>query len=443
MNNHRTIVAVEIGSSKIKGAVGEVSPDGILTVKHIEEERQSPNFVRYGSVQNVKEVANVLNRIVMKLNNRISPAKISAVYAGVGGRSMMSIRRHVETTLPDDTEITPEIVSEILGRAENIPNPDRQVVETVLGEFKVDNMKVNRPVGTIGSAVSAEVEVISCRQQILRNLSLAISEKLGLKINGYVVRQTAMADMVLSEEEKELGVMLADCGAETTTVSIYKGGFLISMVTIPLGSRHITRDIMSRNYSEERAEELKRAIGNALPDSKEERQHRAEGIENSTEINNYVAARAGEIAVNILERINEAGLSPQDLPEGIVVAGGGSQLAGFLELLIEQSGLPVRRATIPSSVRSGSLKLHLGNEIDVVSLLHHLAAEPDTHQCTMVPVEEKPAAPETPEDEDQENYIEEKVGGRTSRLSRIFIEKIREIINPTDDEGDMGFDDEE
>ncbi|MDE7388768.1 MAG: cell division protein FtsA, partial [Muribaculaceae bacterium] len=90
MTSKRKIVAVEIGSSKIKGAVGEVAPDGTLTVNAIEEERPSPKYVRYGQVQNVKEVANVLNRIVLKLNNCISPAKISAVYVAIGGRSLIS-----------------------------------------------------------------------------------------------------------------------------------------------------------------------------------------------------------------------------------------------------------------------------------------------------------------------------------------------------------------
>ena len=253
MNKSRHIVAIEIGSSKIKGAVGEVEPGGSLTVRAVEEEKQSPNYVRYGGVQNVKEVANVLNGIIMKLNNRISPAKVSAVYLGVGGRSLMAVQRQIDITLPEELEITHDMVDELLERAKSSLNPDREVVEVEPGEFVVDNMSITVPVGTVGRTMSAEVNVINCRAQMLRNLNLAVTEKLGLKINGYVVRQTALAEMVLTDDER-LGVMLVDCGAETSTVSIYKGGVLRYLNTVPLGSRHITRDIMALHYSEERAE---------------------------------------------------------------------------------------------------------------------------------------------------------------------------------------------
>ncbi len=438
--SNRIIVAVEIGSSKIKGAVGSVAPDGTLTVSHIEEERLSPNFVRYGAVQNVKEVANVLKSILMKLNNRVSPAKISAVYAAIGGRSLMAIDKRIDTTLHDETEITSDIVEEILGRAESIIDPDREVVDVVPGEFMVDNMTVASPIGTIGSCISAKASVISCRQQILRNISLAISEKLGLKINGFVVRQTAIADMVLTNEERQLGVMLADCGAETTTVSIYKEGFLRSLVTIPLGSRHITRDIMSRNYSEERAEEIKKGVGNAMPESHDSSRLRHEGIDDS-EINNYVAARAGEIVINILERISEAGMTAQDLPAGIVVTGNGALLAGFNSLLAEQASLPVRTATVPATVRRANPRMQLGNEIDVVAILYHLASIP-TVACVVMPqpvaapATEPSAATSNPQEEE---YVEEVVKTRKSIFS-MFKHTIAEIINPSDDTEEESFD---
>ena len=73
--------------------------------------------MRYGGVQNVREVANVLNGIIMKLNNRISPAKVSAVYLGVGGRSLMAVQRQIDITLPEELEITHDMVDELLERA--------------------------------------------------------------------------------------------------------------------------------------------------------------------------------------------------------------------------------------------------------------------------------------------------------------------------------------
>ena len=382
MNKSRHIVAIEIGSSMIKGAVGEVEPGGSLTVRAVEEEKQSPNYVRYGGVQNVKEVANVLNGIIMKLNNRISPAKVSAVYLGVGGRSLMAVQRQIDITLPEELEITHDMVDELLERAKSSLNPDREVVEVEPGEFVVDNMSITVPVGTVGRTMSAEVNVINCRAQMLRNLNLAVTEKLGLKINGYVVRQTALAEMVLTDDER-LGVMLVDCGAETSTVSIYKGGVLRYLNTVPLGSRHITRDIMALHYSEERAEELKKAVGNANPHGNMQSGLRLEGIDD-TEINNYVSARAGEIVVNVAEQISYAGLSAADLPSGIVVVGGGSMLAGFCDELGDFTNMTVRRGTLPSSVKQASgSKIRMADDVDVIALLYKLSKEA-TAPCVTV-----------------------------------------------------------
>ena len=136
-NTSSYIVAIEIGSSKIKGAVGQIDASGALTVKGIEEENQHPNFVRYGCVQNVKEVANELNRVIVKLNNRISPEKISAVYLGVGGRSLKTTPATLSLSLADDTEVTCEIVERLLSRA-RVAGTDMELLDVVPEEFQVD-----------------------------------------------------------------------------------------------------------------------------------------------------------------------------------------------------------------------------------------------------------------------------------------------------------------
>ncbi|MDE7387827.1 MAG: rod shape-determining protein, partial [Muribaculaceae bacterium] len=346
-----------------------------------------------------------------------------------------STQRRLNQLLPDETEITPEIVEELLGRAVSNVDADREVVKVAPGEFRVDSMEAENPVGTIGSSISADVGVISCRQQMIRNISLAISDKLGLRINGKVVRHVAIADMCLTSDERERGVMLVDFGAETTTVSIYKGGYLRSLVTLPLGSRHITRDIMSRNFSEERAEEHKKAIGNAILQSPEAARMRNAGVDDS-EINCYVAARAGEIVVNILERVNEIGLTPHDLPAGIVLTGGGARLTNFDVLLSDQSGLDVRRATIPASVRRSSNKLQLPDHIDVVAVLHSLASQA-TRECVSVPAPSvETANPPVADNSNDPDLVVENVSGRRSGRSLFspFRKFVSEILNPADDD---------
>ncbi|MDE7335090.1 MAG: rod shape-determining protein [Muribaculaceae bacterium] len=387
--NSNYIVAVEIGSSKIKGAVGKVDPSGILTVKGIEEEHQHPNHVRHGCVQNVKEVANELNRVITKLNNYISPAKISAVYLGVGGRSMKSTPANLQMALADDTEVTHEMVESLLSRAAVIEaNTERLAVEPV--EFRINGKgKSDEPVGELAHDLAVTVNVVSCRTQLLRNLKLSVSEKLNLPINGYIVRPMALADLVLISEERRCGTMLVDCGAETTTVAIYKGARMHYLATIPLGSRHITRDLMSINPLEERAEEIKRTIGDAHPDEAH-RSSLPEEIDNS-KINNIVIARASEIIANITAQIGYAKMSASDLPGGIVIVGGGAMLKGFAEALAQSTGMNVRRGSLPATVRLAGNKISTSEDLDVISLLYYLSRQPHVSPCAVKPEPPKPA----------------------------------------------------
>lgn len=417
------IVAVEIGSSKIKGAVGRKDASGALSVIGIEDEHLQPNCVRYGCVQNVKEVANVLNQVITRLNSRLQPAgsHIGAVYLGVGGRSLKATPAELGTRLNEVTEVTPEIVSRLLQRAQ-VGGADTELLDVEAMAYQVDGKNQGAdPVGVLGSEISAKVNIVSCRKRLILNMEKAVNEKLGLKINGYVVRPMAIADLVLTGDEKRLGVMLVDCGAETSTVAIYKGGVLHYLATIPLGSRHITRDLTTLPYTEEKAEDLKRTFGNANAD-----ENAGGSIDetDTTAINNIVRARAAEIVANIAAQTGYAKFANADLPQGIVLVGGGADLQGFAEILASATGMPVRRGSLPPTVRVTASKISTGADVDVISLLARLATEPRLKPCVAPPADEKPAEGDAPfadtadDPEDWENVdeIEKNKGGFFSSL---------------------------
>lgn len=364
----RYIVALEIGSSKIRGAVGSVDVNGALTVLAIEEEPLI-DCVRYGCIQNVEEVSTRVNRIIRKLENRsgISPRKVKAVYVAVGGRSLSATKIDIERTLPDEMEVTERIIEQIKGDAMRTTLSDRDIVDVLVRDFMIDNRECANPVGMFGRHIDASLNVISCRPQTKRNIDRVISERLQYRINGYIVRQNAIADLVLLKDEKRLGVMLVDFGAETTTVSIYKGGSLRYLATLPMGSRNITRDIATGlNKLEERTEELKKAVGDASTNGDQAAYRNPDGIDVS-EINAFVQARAGEIVANVLEQMNYAGIN--DLPGGIVIVGGGAKLKGLGQLLESQSKLPLRIGTPSSTIRIADAKIQGADAIDVIAIL--------------------------------------------------------------------------
>ena len=384
-NNGRYIVAFEIGSSKIRGAVGVVDNSGVVDVIAVEEEKLTDR-VRYGCIQNV-DVANAIDTVVERLQAypAVEPRTITGVYVGLGGRSLTSTTVDVSMQLPVETEITEPIITELKKRAAATTDPDRDTVDVVPVRFTVDNKTQTSPVGTFGQSLSARATVLSCSPQIKRILRRVITDRLGLNINGYITRPLAEAAMVLTEDERRLGCMFVDFGAETTTVSVYRGGAPVYVATLPIGSRNITLDLIALNYIEERAEEIKKVSGNALAvDAARRGKGYAEGID-YTDINNYVHARADEIVANIIAQIEYAGVTAADLPGGIVIVGGGARLRGFNELLQQQSKLPVRQGAPSASVRITDGSIHGTEMVDVISVLVAASRMPEAECLTPMP----------------------------------------------------------
>ena len=215
------IAAIEIGSSHIRAAVGRVDETGTLSVLGVEEEC-AIDAVRYGAVQNVEEVSNRISKLKLKLENHqtIHPRKIKAVYVALGGRSTMGASATVERAYNEETEITADVLRQLNDEARAQAFSDRTVVQVLPRQFIVDNMDIANPRGTFGRDIHAEFNLITCKPMVQKNLVRAISDRQQLAIKGILVRQTALAALVLSSDEKKLGCMLVDFGAETTTVSI-------------------------------------------------------------------------------------------------------------------------------------------------------------------------------------------------------------------------------
>lgn len=417
----KVIIALEIGSSKIKGAIGTVSPDGALNVKAVEEEPIS-DIVRYGCIRNIVETERAVRNVINRLELRETPRKIQGVYLSVGGRSLTAQPVEIERRLPSESIISEEIIQDITREALEVPLNERSIVTVTPRELLVDNEVTPRPIGVMGSHIVARLNLVSCRTQLLRNLSVVIEDRLGLKIMDTFARPIALAELVLLNEEKKLGCMLVDFGAETTTVAIYKGGVLMHLAVLPMGSRNITRDITTLNYLEEQAEELKKTGGSAFPtlDSTHN-----QGQPNFTKINNYVSARAGEIIANINKQIKYADLTPDKLPEGIIIVGNGARLNGFNQRLEQTSGMKVRWGVPGNRLRILDGRIHSVDSVDVLSILN-TASRQDPQECLSErpapviqppvveqPVMTTPVTPQQPVQPQQPMYPQQPVGGNT------------------------------
>ena len=402
------IIAIEIGSSKIKGAHGLFNPSsGILTVKAVEEEPLQ-DWVRYGAVVNVEETSHLVNRIIRKIENRIAPRKVSKVYLALGGRSCCSSPRVIDRKFPEEQEITDTVLHQLRDEVAETPLPDRDLFAVVPRQYTVDNCTTAKPKGTIGKRISFAANLITCQPQSKRNIDILFNDKLGLEIGGYEVRQLALGDLVLINEEKRLGCMLVDFGAETTAVSIYKNGHLQYMATIPIGSRNITRDLTTLNYLEEKAEEIKIKYGNAGTPVQNTQQLNGVDI---TSVNNYVCHRAAEIIANIRKQIELAGFKNFDLSAGIIIVGQGAKLIGFNDRLASATHMKLRigAITIPE-IRIVDSKISATDAADVISVLYkaavHGAGECLTSDIVELTEDEEEVAEDQPEEEHEPVGVE-------------------------------------
>ena len=136
MEKNQYIVALEIGSSKIVGAIAEKSPAGFLTVKYLQEEKHL-NSVRYGIVQNVENIKSSINRIIRNLEGMID-GRVTQVYMGVSGRSLHSIVSEVNRSVDTTEAITKELIDRIIKDATSTPIRNHDTVAIVPRAYYVD-----------------------------------------------------------------------------------------------------------------------------------------------------------------------------------------------------------------------------------------------------------------------------------------------------------------
>lgn len=438
----RYIAAVEISSSKIIAAVGKTAGAGQLDVIAVEQEN-CVDGVRYGIIQNLEETSLMVARILSRLEQRsgVAPRKIKSVFVGRSGRSLKNIPTEVSLSLPDDTEITDDILDRLRSNAlRTAIDNTLEVADAVPRIYKIGKTETHSPKGAVGNYIRATYDLIVCRPELKRNIKRTITDKLHIETEGFVVTALATGHLILTPDEKRLGCMLVDMGAETTTVTIYKNGALCYFATIPLGGRNITRDITSLNILEVKAEEIKLTSGNAIARESASSLN-INGVKLS-DISNLVVARSEEIVANIVEQMEYAGLKEKDLPGGIVCIGGASRLQGITDLLAQQADLPVRRGQLPAYVRIDDINAVNSEISQVVSVLYAGATLSD-RECLEVPArQELPElgsrpVQETPVQEHETEPRIQKKGGKTNRFFNSFADRITRLFGSPDDNSEL------
>lgn len=436
MDNERYVAAIEISSSKIIAAVGRT--DGTSLDIMAVEQVKGLETVRFGVIQNAEEAASRILTIIDRLEARpeIYPRKISRVFLGIAGRSMRSISKETSLRLADEaSEVTAADLEALTRQArEAAIDSSLQIIDVQPRTWRVGSTVTQNPKGMIGPSIGATFDLIVCRPVLERNLTRTVGGKLGMEVVSVVVTPLAAGHVLVTPEEKRLGCMLVDIGAETTTVVIFKNGHMIYFATLPLGGRNITLDLTSLKILEERADEIKRVSGNAIAPEKKSNMT-VDGI-SINDISNLVSARAEEIAANICEQIHYAGLEPADLSGGIIAMGGGFKLKGMSELVARTCNLRIRPAKLPEAISIEDSRAPEHDLLQVGSVLYTVATHTDTGCLETPRQQEMPADGDTDGDGMQEKTDHpERKQKKPSRFAAL-LGRVRSTLTYKDDPED-------
>lgn len=347
MDTDRYIVAIEIGSSKITGAIATRSLKGVVTVLGIDTEPLNGS-VKRGFVVNADDVSSKIKRLIRKLNNRISTSKkIKQVYVGIGGQSLHAEDHMISRDYPEGTIITEEIIRHLQEEAREMPIAGADILEVVRTEVMVDDHLRTGREELEGSNLKMGLKLIVARDELKRSVAQCFRGE--PSVIRYIPTALSTAYVALSNEDRQAGVMLVDFGAETTTVSIYKDGLLRYLSTIPLGGQNITRDIMTLKVTGPEAESFKVRLGSAKVMGEESNiTLRGENLSEikSLDLSKVVKARIEEIVANVNAHFDYAKCDRKSLGAGMVIVGGAAKLSNLAELLAEKCDIRVRKGAL-------------------------------------------------------------------------------------------------
>lgn len=340
--------AIDIGTSAIKLLIGEKDLNsGKITIL---ARYQFPHSVgvRKGEIYDPQRVAKNLSLLQEKIQ-REQGIKIKKVTVGVGGFHLFSLKSQgLVSVSRADQRISQEDIQRVLQAAQAVNLPlNKEVLEIFPQEFIVDGEGgIKDPLGLRGIRLEAKVILICVFSPVLENLETAILEG-GWEIEDVFPLPLASAQSCLSLEQKELGVALVEIGAGTTSVSVFREGYLRELAVFPVGSANITNDIaIGLRVEIKKAEKIKREFG-AFPFFPKKTKRKKEKIEipeegisiSRTFLENIIKSRVSEIFFEI-EKVLKKASKEKILPAGVILTGGGASLPGLVEFAKQKFKLP-------------------------------------------------------------------------------------------------------
>ena len=349
----RTMASIDVGTTKVCTTISDVSDGGALRVVGV---GITPSVgLHKGLVVNINEARESIRESVKKAEQS-SNYKVESAYVGVTGRHVTSMNnKGVVAITRNDRVVRPDDLKRVLASAQSVKVPsERRLLHVIPRSYAVDGQAgVKNPVGMHGFRLDVETHVITAAVTSIQNLVKCI-RSIGIDIEDLVLEPLASSEAVLTEDEKQVGIILADIGGGTTDIAVFKEGSIWHTAILPVAGYQLTRDVsIGLGLPFDVAEEMKKRYGSVMPvyESKAETttaiSQDGHGV-SYQDLCDIVRARVEEIMKLILLELPNSEYEAL-VPAGLVLTGGSSNLSGIAALGREVLRIPVRVGT-PTSM---------------------------------------------------------------------------------------------
>lgn len=361
MTEGKTVVGIDIGTYKIVTVIAKV--DEYVNVLGISETRSAG--IKKGQIVDIEDAVTAINSS-LEAAERMAGHNANHVVASIGGSQIESQNsRGVVAVSNPSREIADSDLMRVIDAAKAISLPStRDIIHVLPRNYIVDGQEgIKDPIGMTGIRLEVDTHIITANSVSIRNLDKAFSE-VGIDVDSYVFSGLASSMAVLTDTEKELGVVCVDIGAGTTDISIYTDGSVSYSSTLAIGARHITNDLaIGLRISIESAEKIKLYLSQNNPkklikpeditDKKDTKNsdeidltelnlpEELKKISYKTLVDGIIRPRLNEIFTMVGIEIKKSGFVGL-IPAGIVVTGGGAQTVGLREAAKRTLAMPVR-----------------------------------------------------------------------------------------------------
>ena len=343
------LVAVDLGSHGVRAMAAEMTTGGLLRILGVETSNKF-ECVERGIVTNTSDAGFMINEVLKKLSNRVRVEALPSAFVCVGGRTMQVVavhstrdqvrRKEIAQPLLDAMEV--ECKQKIEAR-----NPDVAVLDLVPYFYKLDGVEQEHQPTENQRAALVEAHFIAFVGKKELEQKIVDSFNRSAKCLEHIyVRPDALMNAITTDEDMANGCAILDMGAQTTTLTVYKGNQYLYNKVVPLGGYDITRDIEQIGISLAYAEQLKCKYGYASADMVPTN-HRfrlpaptmpqGEVAVMATEIADIISARLEQMLTPLLDVLNAEASRFRVL----YVTGGAAMLQGIVEYIQAKTSIPV------------------------------------------------------------------------------------------------------